>query len=623
MPTNKTRDIFREIQGTEQKRAFTLARGEIDEENRVVGLAFASDEPVERGWCEPYLEVLDMSPGAMRLDRINDGAAFLKDHIRTAQIGAIVPGSVEVGSDQVARCQVKFSRRQEAEDEYQDVKDEIRTKVSVGYIVHKMILEEERDDGPNVYRVTDWEPFEVSLVSIPADFKKSGVGRGMESADEENNQAPVESAAQEVREMPKKPTENNEAQVVDVDQVREEARAEAQKAENLRVREIMAIGERANLREMAQKAIREGMDLDAFRARALESMNPVPATNPGRLDMPEKEARAYSIGRAVYAEVTGDWSAAGLELEAHRAIEENTGRQANGVFIPHDIQARTIANSGTGGNLIGTDHRAELFVDVLRNKSVLSAMGAEILEGLVADQGIPTMPAGASFDWIDNESEDGTESTPTMGGITLTAKTLTGAVGWTRKMSKQSNPAIDRLVERHLTAGVAEALDIAAVNGAGGVAPLGILNTTGIGSVVAGNEALTFGDIVDLETAVANNNADLGALGYLTNARVRGALKQTEKSSGTAQYIWDRNEMNGYRALASNAVPHDLGAGDNRSACIFGNFADLYVGLFGPLDIKADDISMVKRGGVVLWVYQDADIRVVRPESFAAVVDIA
>ena len=63
----------------------------------------------------------------------------------------------------------------DAEEIWQDVKDGIRKSVSVGYRIHKMALESETD-GMESYRATDWEPYEISMVSCPAD-EKVGIGR--------------------------------------------------------------------------------------------------------------------------------------------------------------------------------------------------------------------------------------------------------------------------------------------------------------------------------------------------------------------------------------------------------------------------------------------------------------
>ena len=61
--------------------------------------------------------------------------------------------------------------------------------------------------------------------------------------------------------------------------------------------------------------------------------------------------------------------------------------------------------------------------------------------------------------------------------------------------------------------------------------------------------------IVNLETEVTTDNADGERCDTWTNAKVCGKLKQTEKASGTAQFVWDNGTLNGYQAIVSNQVP--------------------------------------------------------------------
>jgi hypothetical protein len=58
------------------------------------------------------------------------------------------------------------------EEIFQDVLDGIRVNASVGYIIHDLILEKQEEDVAT-YRVTDWEPYEGSLVAVPADIRPS------------------------------------------------------------------------------------------------------------------------------------------------------------------------------------------------------------------------------------------------------------------------------------------------------------------------------------------------------------------------------------------------------------------------------------------------------------------
>ncbi|HHW4681245.1 MAG TPA: HK97 family phage prohead protease, partial [Xylella taiwanensis] len=146
----------------------------VNAEARTVELAFSSEAAEVPTWWG--LEVLGHGPGEVRMQRLNDGAALLMDHNHRDQIGVIESASID--SDQRGRAVVRFGRSERAEEIFRDVIDGIRKHVSVGYFAHAMELIEKRGDEP-VYRVTDWEPFEISIVGVPAD-PSVGVGRSLE-----------------------------------------------------------------------------------------------------------------------------------------------------------------------------------------------------------------------------------------------------------------------------------------------------------------------------------------------------------------------------------------------------------------------------------------------------------
>ena len=149
----------------------------LDDDQRTIDLIAATDTPIRRHvhdfWDDTervYDEALDMSPGAVRLERLNKGAAFLDSHNywggTSAMIGAIVPGSARVRAGALT-ARVKFSRSENGERAYQDAKDGILRSVSVGFLIHKLEIDDTAD--PPMHCIIDWEPHEVSAVAIPAD----------------------------------------------------------------------------------------------------------------------------------------------------------------------------------------------------------------------------------------------------------------------------------------------------------------------------------------------------------------------------------------------------------------------------------------------------------------------
>jgi HK97 family phage major capsid protein/HK97 family phage prohead protease len=184
MSESLTREqIISKAKNETHKRSFVIERAEPANEadDRTVEIAFASDTPCTHFsfTCWDYIDIkLSMEGNAMRTDRLTSGAALLADHDPRDHIGVVESFSVDK-EDGKARARVRFSKSARGQEIYQDVVDGIRRNVSVGFSIHKLVLEEENEEGNDLYRADDWEPFELSIVSIPADISV-GVGRSAE-----------------------------------------------------------------------------------------------------------------------------------------------------------------------------------------------------------------------------------------------------------------------------------------------------------------------------------------------------------------------------------------------------------------------------------------------------------
>jgi phage head maturation protease len=119
-----------------------------------------------------YQEILEVTPKAVRLDRLNSGAPLLDTHddwsLRSV-IGSVVPGSARIeGGKGYAR--VKLSRADEDKAIVEKIRDGIIRNISVGYAIHKVVKTDADGDGNDEeWRVVDWEPLEISAVPVPAD----------------------------------------------------------------------------------------------------------------------------------------------------------------------------------------------------------------------------------------------------------------------------------------------------------------------------------------------------------------------------------------------------------------------------------------------------------------------
>lgn len=613
MDPKDTDDLERSLKEYKEKpaqRAFLMETRTVDEDERTVELAFSSEEPYRRWFGE---EILDHSPEAIDLSRMEQGGAMLVDHNWSDHVGVVE--EIRIDSDRRGRAVVRFGRSQRATEIFNDVVDGIRRNVSVGYAVNEMKLEKEVEEGPDVYRVTRWTPHEISLVAVPADTSV-GVGRSLEIPELEIKEATI--------------MDPKETPVVDVTAERNQAI----EAERIRVNDLLATGREFGATDLAEKAITEGKNVDDLNRQILErgGFAATQSESP-ELGLTEKEIKQFSFAKAMHALANPQDQAAqrnaAFEMEVSSAACEKLRRESRGFFVPHEVLQRdlTVGVAADGGDLVATDLLAGSFIERLENMLAIRQAGATMLTGLNGNIAIPRQTGGATGYWL---AENGapTESNPTFDQVALTPKTVGAFTELSRKLLLQGSIGVEQFIQNELALRLALTMDAAAINGTGASnQPKGILNVTGIGAVAGGTNgaAPTWGNVVDLETAVSQDNALLGNLKYLSNAKVRGKLKQTEKAANTAQFVWDGNQVNGYDVVTSNQVPSDLVKGTSGAVCsaaIFGNFADLIIGMWGGLDIQVNPYSLDTKGAVRVTAFQDCDISVRHPESFAAMQDI-
>ena len=343
------------------------------------------------------------------------------------------------------------------------------------------------------------------------------------------------------------------------------------------------------------------------------------------IGMDEKDIRRYSVFNVIRALANpndaGAQRAAAFEIECSNVAQQQYGRSAKGILIPDDVlrafnaggAPNTPAGAQTGSNLVATDFMAGSFIDLLRPRTTIMRL-ARTMGGLVGNVEIPKQTGGATAYWI-GEGDDANETTPTIGQLGLSPKTVAAYTDITRRLLMQSTPDAEAIVRGDLVAAIAQAIDYAGYYGTGtSNQPLGLANYTGINAVDFAGTNPTYAELVQMETEIAADNADVNSMAYVLNARGRGAAKTTPKfSSGAsvsdAGVIWEPgNTLNGYRAEVTNQVKD----GD----VFFGNFADLVVGMWGGLDMTVDPYSLSKSGGLRIVVFQDVDFAVRRVESF-------
>jgi HK97 family phage major capsid protein/HK97 family phage prohead protease len=626
-------DLSRDLEGQLLKRS-EVADFTVSEDERTIEFPFSSEYPVARYFGN---EVLQHDMRSADLSRLNDSAPLLFNHDPDKVIGVVERAWID-GEKKRGYATVKFSRNAFAQEVLADVRDGVLRNVSFGYAISEM---EQRGSGDFV--ATSWAPYEISVVSIPAD-PTVGMGRSLETD-------PAATAASPTPETePEVPMENTP----DLTAVRAEAAAEAAKAERARIAGITALTEKHGMADLGRQLIEGGRSLDEARAVVLDKLGAKPVETVAPVEMAAEERASYSLTAGIRAMLTGDWSSreAGLVRELSKEVEKSGVAKTTerSFFVPFAAlnQRATYVTSGatTGGNLVATDLLADDFIEFLRNNALMLQLGVRTMPGLVGNVAIPRRSGVASTYYLSTQTTAITQSESTFDQVTMSPKNLAALSKYSRQTLLQGTPGIEELVRRDLTDGINLAIDLGILNGSGSSGqPTGIMQTSGIGSVAMGTNggAITVEKVVDLESAVMQANGVVNAanVAYLTNYKVSAALKKLRaggSTTGDGPFLVNDQlnaigrgptpaNLNGYPLALTNQVPSNLTKGSSSGVCsalVMGDFSQAMVGFWGNgLEITVgedqDDFSkaLTSVRGIVTY-----DVAVRDPKSFAAILDI-
>lgn len=580
--------------------------------------ALSSETPVERLFG---IEVLSHDPGAIRMDRLtNKAMPLLFNHNWDDPIGMVDGGSVSNGRLMVDAHLFETARAQEVGAM---LAGGLRN-VSVGYRIHDAV------DKPksNEVRVTDWEPYEASIVTIPAD-PSVGLGRAGEHEFElivRSDETPAQHAA-----------------TIGVTKVTDESKAAAGASaeqnpasiERLRIQTIHRLCDQhkvpGNVRD---EWVGDGTSIDEAGTKVLDILaergKRNPETSVAAVGLSKSETERYSLFRAVRAVLDKNWSKAGLEFEAHKEIAKRTNAvvNENTFYVPLEVQRRSIpqtraadlsvAASG-GGYLVETSNQG--FIELLRNNSVCFQMGATRLSGLVGNVMIPKQSAAATAYWLAAETTQITDSVQTFIQVPLAPKTVGAYSEISRLLMLQSSPDAEGLVMADLAKVTALAVDLAGMFGAGsGGAPQGIVGSSGVGSTTCTTIGTdTYGKMLDFQVDLAAANALKGSLGYVTTPAVAKLLASYPRFASTDTPVWNGNLLNatvaGLPAMTSQAV--------TAGYMIFGDWSQLIIGEWGVLSVEANPYANFQAGIVGIRAMYTVDIALRYGEAFSVSTSVA
>ncbi|EFV1788753.1 phage major capsid protein [Salmonella enterica] len=644
-------------------------------DDRIVELAFSSEAPYSRIYTDQngdpveLKEILVHDKDAVDLDVLNDKASLLFNHEFDNHIGVVVPGSARIDEDGVGRALVQFSKvGQLANETFEKVKEGTMSKVSVGYTV----LEGHADFSKGVYYVTKWQPYEISIVSVPAD-SSVGVGRSLNTItdepanNEENREVEVETEIkpeEEIRSEENKEQEelNNEesnsgtgdrsdrSETVEEEKVTpEETRSEEENknenSEELNTDTQESDDERQNNTETGEEEKpvevekpfkRSQEDTDEIRAigkhlnisedeiqRAIEDKEITVESFKQRALNINTESKTFAKGKNNMTdtiktlETRFDLSAALRSLSQEKALEgaeaeysQEMARQAAQRGRAQRSNSVFVPTSALAP-VVGTEIRHDSFVDLLLEKSVLGALGVNTLTGLTAPISLPRMNKNATdaFGFV-NENGEGALSDVAFDGVPMSMKTFTGAVAISRQ-SMLSMPNVGALVAEHLIKASRiklEKLILGNEEVANARAGL-VKQLIDAGKVV--KCGLTHKDFLVEIAKLTDAGVDEAQIALAMRGALAADLASTLRDQAVAGYIMENGKI-------ANRPVHTSGV-LAEGAILAGDFSALTIGEWAGLEIDVDTTSLRAKGGTAVRVWADLDWAVSNPDAIRVI----
>lgn len=583
----------------------------------------SSEQPVERWYG---MEVLSHQATAVKLGRAANGSMpLLFNHDINQPIGMIHQAYLENHRMMVEATMFATDRAKEVEAM---IEAGLRN-VSLAYRVNTI----EENKQTDTFTVTDWEPYEVSIVTVPAD-PSVGIGRGIETEYEvrmirysETNMSHEQEVTQPVISQRRitMPTD-----VIEEKEKDQEKKITGVEAEKERRQACLNLGESNRIDpRVIDRWISDGTPLSKVADEILEIMQERGKQRPleaARLGLSANESKRYSLFNAVrYLKFRTPElrEKAAFEIDCSNAVAKRTDRgMTSNLLVPSEVLERPLSPESVtramattpaskGGYLVNTTNMG--FIDILRNRSVAMNMGARVLSGLQGNVTFARQTGKVSVTWQAGEGVSVTAADQTLGQLSMTPKTCIAITDVSEQLLAQSSPSAESFVMADLAADVAiDGVDNAVINGTGGAQPLGIKNTTGITS---GQDAAsaTYAKMLAFISAAGAVNAIRGNPGWVTNIAGSVKLMQVQRFTSTDTPVWTGNPMDGTLVGFRGMSSEQLASGN----IIFGSWDEVVIGEWGVLELSTDNggtrFNTAQVGIRAIWM---VDVMLRYPQAF-------
>ena len=607
-----------------QMRELTLPTA-INIEDRTIEVAFCSETPVQREINgDVYNEILLCNPENVDCSRLNNSGAVLFNHDRDYLIGKCL--SARIDSDHVGRAVLQISST--AEKEWEQIQEGVLTHISIGYNINDY-----RIDGNNLF-VTDYQVYEISLVTVPADVA-CGVGRSLINNESDNNEGnKVMDDNQENMDDVPKDIEGTENEVRE--EIAETPTEEVSESQELSDDEILEMI--SNRPELLDKLINNSeveeqreMESEEETETTSEDNSPNESQDDSETDSEENERQRElkSIGLVLNIDVT-EAIENGISIEDFkRSLNTKNnpnhdkeikmdksvinglirgaaeGKAFDGLRVEVPVNQLVRTSTTVGGGALIKEVTVDSYIDILRANSVFAGLPVQVFSGLDGEGNL-VLPK-LSSDFTDNfgyvaEGANSPEFNATFEKLTLKPVTFSGAVPLTRTLIKSADTA-ERYVQDAMVKGAALKLERLILEDVVAAAPHKDLSA-----------AITQKDVIEVLASLAAANVRVENVVAIVHPSTAAILRTTLDGSNTsAKYL-----MAGYmgEAVLCDSVRVIESTQVAAGSIIFGDWSNLVLAQWGAVTLDRDDTTLRASQGIVLRTFAYVSHALSHDEAF-------
>lgn len=338
---------------------------------------------------------------------------------------------------------------------------------------------------------------------------------------------------------------------------------------------------------------------------------------------PVAAAEKFSLRRALLNAARGagqhDAELQVMERAAEMHRKSGCDDLAGQIHIPLEQRALFTAATEAATGVVVDEEKMEMLLPLEANL-VLSKAGARLMTGLQGNIYFPKF-SGVEVYWEEENATAKDAGGSFSKGSVFTPKRLTATAKFSKQLLIQDSVGVEALIRQSIAQAMAQKIEQTAFSKEmlSAAAPTGIFYNKEVD--VEG--AMSWANVVGLETKMASQNALFGNLAYIMRPELLGVAKTKVKdASGAGGFVFDGSGngsgiLNGYKAVATTNMATGLGDGSDEHGIVFGNWADFFFGQWGALDLVVDPYSGKNESILEVTIAMWTNMGVIRPESFA------